>query len=257
MLAHLLPCKLPVPNRPCGVVSWEEQLRGTQDGAAERGGLADDRGAVWAPGVNVSQLAERHGVSRAAIREQARRRGWVKGAPSETGAGPGHSATASLAWMEGQAGGRSADERERLALIRRHQRAWREVEGIREVAVKIVLDESFVPPGLTPPEDGGGLAWHKARLAYAKTLIGLYDVTVRATTGAQEGERRAHGFDYLKLKVEQVEDKQTTEARQKLLDELHDAMEAIVRRPGGLIIEADAAKDVAPDSEASGSGALH
>jgi hypothetical protein len=32
--------------------------------------------------------------------------------------------------------------------------------------------------------------------AYAKALMGLYKTAVEAITTKQEGERRAHGFDY-------------------------------------------------------------
>jgi hypothetical protein len=56
----------------------------------------------------------------------------------------------------------------------------------------------------------------KEQQAYAKALMGLYKTAVEAITTKQEGERRAHGFDYkLQQEVGSV-DKQKAERDAKI-----------------------------------------
>jgi hypothetical protein len=64
---------------------------------------------------------------------------------------------------------------------------WAEVQ-------KAALEASYKPEDLTEDEK---LQWssHK-RLAYAKTIASLYRTLVEGLTSKQEGEWRAHGFDY-------------------------------------------------------------
>ena len=78
----------------------------------------------------------------------------------------------------------------RVALVKGHQREWKEIEAIRKLALKAFKDPAF------KPEDAGDKWNATERLKYAGRLFSVYNTAANALMVAQEGERRAHGFDY-------------------------------------------------------------
>jgi DNA invertase Pin-like site-specific DNA recombinase len=77
------------------------------------------------------------------------------------------------------------------SLVKEHQAEWNEIERLRVDALRCYQDETFRPEDA--PDTWGG---SKDRLTYAGKLFSMYNTAANALMVAQEGERRAHGFDY-------------------------------------------------------------
>jgi hypothetical protein len=74
----------------------------------------------------------------------------------------------------------------------------------------------------------------KEQLSQAKLLMGLYKTAVEAITTKQEGERRAHGFDYkIQQEVGSV-DKQKAERDARLAIECD---QPPIGGPGGMLVD--------------------
>jgi hypothetical protein len=60
----------------------------------------------------------------------------------------------------------------------------------------------------------------QVRVSFAEKLIAMAHQSARALTIAQEGERRAYGFDYKQQQEASVEDEATARRRRELTDSI-------------------------------------
>ena len=177
------------------------------------------RAAVWAQvraayesGANLSELARSSGLSRTAIRTRARLEGWTR---SELDQEP-------LPCPAG-ARNRRADAvhppldslpDERHAVIRQHRREWKDLDRLRREAIR-AASASYTPAANRSPEEANRMG-SKERQSEAKLLMTLYKNAVEAITTKQEGERRAHGFDYKLQQEARGVDKEKAERDAKI-----------------------------------------
>ncbi len=181
------------------------------------------RAAVWAQvraayegGANLSELARSSGLSRTAIRTRARLEGWARPdaeqeplpCPAETRSRRADAVHPPL----------DALPDERHAVIRQHRREWKDLDRLRREAIRAA---SASPPANPSTEEASGMST-KEQQAYAKALMGLYKTAVEAITTKQEGERRAHGFDYKIQQETGTVDKEKAERDARLAIEWKD-----------------------------------
>ncbi len=155
------------------------------------------RGAVWAKvraayqgGDSLSELSRSSGLSRTAIRTRARLEGWIRSGldqeplpcPAETRGKRTDAVHPPL----------DALPDERHALIRQHRREWRDLDRLRREAIRA----ASASPAANPRAEEANRMGSKEQQNHAKLLMGLYKTAVEALSAKQEGERRAHGFDY-------------------------------------------------------------
>ncbi len=173
--------------------------------------------AVWAQvragyerGASFSELSRSSGLSRTAIRTRARLEGWTR-PDAEQEPVPCPAGTR----------GRRPDAvhppldslpDERHAVIRQHRREWRDLDRLRREAIRAA---SASPPASPSPEEANRVS-SKEQLGHAKLLMTLYKNAVEAITTKQEGERRAHGFDYRTQQETGTVDKQKAERDAKI-----------------------------------------
>ena len=119
----------------------------------------------------------------------------------------------------------------RAALIMTHREEWVEIDFIRTEAIQAFKNPTF------RPEDAGEKWDSKSRLAHAAKLISSYNTAANALLVKQEGQRRAHGFDY-KTQILQNE-AQTQDAidQQAEVERLIDLYELAVRTANGTLIQ--------------------
>ena len=177
------------------------------------------RAAVWAQvragyegGANLSELSRSSGLSRTAIRTRARLEGWARSdaeqepvpCPAETRSRPTDAVHPPLDSLPD----------ERHAVIRQHRREWRDLDRLRREAVR-AASASHSPAANLSPEEAHRVST-KEQLGHAKLLMGLYKTAVEAITTKQEGERRAHGFDYKLQQEARGVDKEKAERDAKI-----------------------------------------
>jgi hypothetical protein len=191
----------------CGV-----ELTARRDEMAARAAVWAQVQAAYQKGASLSELSRSSGLSRTAIRTRARLEGWTK-PDAEQEPVPCHAV--------------SKDRRpnavhppldalpdERHALIRQHRREWRDLDRLRREAIRAA--SASHSPAANPGAEESNRVSTKEQLGHAKLLMGLYKTAVEAITTKQEGERRAHGFDYkLQQEVGSV-DKQKAERDARL-----------------------------------------
>jgi hypothetical protein len=112
----------------------------------------------------------------------------------------------------------------RLSLVRGHQREWKEIEAIRKLALKAFKDPAF------KPEDADDKWNATERLKYAGRLFAVYNTAANALMVAQEGERRAHGFDYRDQRKAASADAQDQTRRAELMTEIAGLIEIITSK---------------------------
>ncbi len=191
---------------------------------------------AYEEGAALTEIGRQYEVSAQAVHKQAKRRGWVRAnrRVSDVQADVGTATTAKLAGEFNHAGPnhginhRHEDESYaaavegaadlRVGIIQRHRSAWDELHELERMAFQAALDPDWVPPG---DEPGQPLPFSK-RLDYATSLARLFKQHAEQLMTAQEGERRANGFDY---KIQQAEtkppeDPEIAAQRQQSLKEL-------------------------------------
>ncbi len=155
------------------------------------------RAAVWAQvqaayqeGASLSELSRSSGLSRAAIRTRARAEGWTKPETPQLSdpVSPGPLARV------GTTSPLDSLPDERPALIRQHRREWRDLDRLRREAIRAT--SASHSPAANPRAEEANQVSSKEQQAHAKLLMTLYKLAVEGLTTKQEGERRAHGFDY-------------------------------------------------------------
>ena len=170
----------------------------------------------YTDGISISAIAKAFNVSRATISRRAKAAGWVRGGSDDDFASPP---------AQGQPKGSSEQERAgtahrsdpRVALIQRHRADWAGVYAMREDALRILKGEK---PGWLKDLDGDGLTDLKSRVSLTEKLFAIAERDVRALAMAQEGERRAHGFDYKQQQQTTAEDEAGGRARREKIDNI-------------------------------------
>jgi hypothetical protein len=165
----------------------------------------------YTEGAPVSTLARDFNVSRARITRRASKDGWHRQqaglvparVPGPRQDGPSGSVTDDVAK-------RASPLDQRALLSERHQAAWAEVYALRNDAYRILKGERT-----TLLRDVGADPM-QARVSAAEKLIAMFDKSVRALALAQEGERRAHGFDYRQQQEVRAEDEAAVRRRREL-----------------------------------------
>jgi hypothetical protein len=115
-------------------------------------------------------------------------------------------------------------------LIHGHQKEWKEIERIRRDALLAYKDDKF------KPEDAPDSWNSRDRLAHAGRLFSMYNTASNALMVAQEGERRAYGFDYREQKKQSQAEGRDHARQAELMDELMAALETLTE---GKIIDGE------------------
>jgi hypothetical protein len=175
-------------------------------------------GRAYEEGASPTALCRQYEISLQALYQQRKQRGWVRPnrRASNVQADVDTATTAKLVGEFNHAdlnhGINHAGEDEgyaeavegaadlRVGIIQRHRTAWSEIRELERMAFQAALDPDWVPPG---DEPGHPLPFGK-RIEYATSLAKLYKQHSEQLVTAQEGERRANGFDY---KLQQAETK--------------------------------------------------
>jgi hypothetical protein len=105
---------------------------------------------------------------------------------------------------------------ERVALVRKHREQWIGIDPIRLTAIAIYEGR----PNDIMGEDSEGWDDPLKRLATANRVMGFFEKQVNGLTLAQEGERRAHGFDYKVLQGDKGNDPESQRLRKERIDGL-------------------------------------
>lgn len=190
---------------------------------AKRVPLTEDEwkllGAEYCAGVSTNQLSKRWGISRPTIDDAARKNGWqrdpeLKAALAAQTQQKVHGNLQVSPELQQAAIEQLSDERSQV--LHKHRMEWKGIYKLREDAFRLLKGDD--PKMLAKPivEDvkdetgkvivkGEGPLTLTKRVNIAAKLIAMFEADARAIMTAQEGERRAHGFDY---KVQQEGGKQ-------------------------------------------------
>jgi hypothetical protein len=99
-------------------------------------------------------------------------------------------------------------------VIRQHRREWRDLDRLRREAIRAASASHSSPAD--PSAEEANRMGNKERQSEAKLLMTLYKNAVEAITTKQEGERRAHGFDYKLQQEARGVDKEKAERDAKI-----------------------------------------
>ncbi len=179
------------------------------------------RAAVWAQvraayegGANLSELSRSSGLSRAAIRTRARLEGWTRPDLDQEPVPPAEIRSRRTDAVHPPL---DALPDERHALIRQHRREWRDLDRLRREAIRAA--SASHSPSVNPGAEGANRVSNKEQQSEAKLLMTIYKNAVEALTTKQEGERRAHGFDYKIQQETGTVDKEKAERDAKIARE--------------------------------------
>jgi hypothetical protein len=99
---------------------------------------------------------------------------------------------------------------QRAVLSEQHRAAWAQLYDLRDEAHRVLKgDKTKLLPDTVPDAA-------QVRMSLAEKLIAMFDKGTRALTIAQEGERRAYGFDYKQQQEASVGDEATARRRREL-----------------------------------------
>lgn len=171
-------------------------------------------------GIPIAVIAEAFHVSRSRIRRRVDVLGWVRDQVQNGGA-TSNAKPAGSQPASGNAAVASAAGRRRL-LIERQRADWDDISAIREDAYRVLRGEE--------PRIIKGIATNDGmeRVSIAATLLAMVDKDATSLMRAQEGQRRAFGFDYR----QEAETKENVEAREQRIEKvrrLHEIMEDLAR----------------------------
>jgi hypothetical protein len=188
---------------------------------------SDIKDAYETGGRSISDLSRTFGVSRTSIQRHIKSQGWVvtgmTAAEAEEAVAErahakamGVDLNADEATQVGQIE-RAADDRQ--VLITRHRRAWDAAVPLHE-RLKKAFDAGWSPPDIPLAEFD-----ESSRLKYASAIVGIYQKTVQSILVHQEGERRAHGFDYRIQQKSAEFSAETATRRKELMAQLYEMMD--------------------------------
>ncbi len=187
-------------------------------------------GELYIANTPVLRISKQFGVARISIERAAKRFGWVK-IPRED--------IDEVVQAKVHGGHLSADPQaraefiekvadERAVLIRRHQAEWKQVTRLRGDAYAVLSGHQ--PRLITMDYETATTLEMKDRISLAGKLIAMYEADARALSTAQEGERRANGFDYKEQKQADVKDENAERERKRLLASVVASMAALKRQ---------------------------
>ncbi|WP_134497384.1 hypothetical protein [Microvirga pakistanensis] len=169
----------------------------------------------YADGIAVRAIARTFNVSWAAIMRRAQASGWARGRAGDRRSHASQSAQDRFSGSPQTAG---VDEVEtvdpRTALLQRHRAAWAQIDILWDDAFHILRGEK---PTLLEDMAFDSL---EDREATAAKLMNIAKMATKGLMVAQEGERRAYGFDYKQQQEAAVEDEATARRRKELEDSL-------------------------------------
>jgi hypothetical protein len=187
-------------------------------------------GEGWSAGSSVSSLSLKYNVSRKAIDNAAKRYGWVKNPII-------NEALIVVRREKTKDDPRTATEnarvvhvaRDRAALILQHQGQWSDIYELRQDAFRMLRGEPMRFVSNRDVLDENGDIIEKAetlsltkRITLAHKLMAIFEADARSMMTAQEGERRAWGFDYKTQMEGNAVDKQELRRRNELIDKIRD-----------------------------------
>ncbi len=207
---------------------------------------------AYEEGTSLTEIGRQYEVSAQAVHKQAKKRGWIRanrgvsdvqadvdrlttaklaGGFNHAGvnhAGVNHKSINHASEDEGDAEALEGSADLRAGIIQRHRTAWNEVRELGRMAFQAALEPDWVPPG---DETGHPLPFGR-RIEYATNLSRLFRQHAQDLMAAQEGERRAHGFDYKlqRSETKPPEDPQLAIEKQKTLQRILDNMNSIARQ---------------------------
>jgi hypothetical protein len=184
----------------------------------------DEIGRQYRAGIVVNVLAKTFKVSCVTIERKAIQFGWIHDqadqgdpmAPRQEG-GTGSS-------QEPRQAAAAHGSDPRAVLMDRQSAAWEEVYALWEDASRLLKGQK--------PKLVLGLAGvdGEDRLALAAALITMFEKATKSVMTAQEGERRAYGYDYKQQQVSQVEDEATARRRAELIRSFLSAGDGVKQR---------------------------
>ncbi|MEE1611887.1 hypothetical protein [Microvirga sp. CF3016] len=161
-------------------------------------------GEEWSAGSSVSSLSLKYNVSRKAIDNAAKRNGWIKNPIV-------NQALTVVRREKTEDDPRTGTENarvvhvacDRATLILQHQGQWSDIYELRQDAFRMLRGEPMRLVSNRDVLDENGVIVEKAetlsltkRIALAHKLMAIFEADARSMMTAQEGERRAWGFDY-------------------------------------------------------------
>ena len=177
-------------------------------------------GELYVANIPVLRISKQFGVARISIDRAATRYGWVK-IPQpdidkvvQAKVHGGHLSTdphAKAEFIE-----KVADERARL--VNRHQKDWGKVCSLRADAYAVLSGQR--PQVITIDYETATKLETKDRINLAGKLLAMVEADARALNAAQEGERRADGFDYKAQQQTDTRDENEERERKRLADSL-------------------------------------
>ena len=187
-------------------------------------------GELYIANMPVLRISRQFGVARISIERAAKRFGWVK-IPQED--------IEEVVQAKVHGGHLSADPHaraefiekvadQRAILIRRHQAEWKQVTRLRGDVYAVLSGQQTKL--ITMDYETATALEMKDRIHLAGKLIAMYEADARALSTAQEGERRANGFDYKEQKQADVNDETTEPERKRLLASVVESLAALKRR---------------------------
>jgi hypothetical protein len=174
----------------------------------------------YTAGVAVAVIARAFKVSRARIKRKAEQLGWTRAqanddvVPRMVHSGSSKAGTSAVA---------SAAHR-RSVLIERHRAAWDEISAVRQDAYRLLRGEE---PQIIKDLATGDV---DERLSRAARLLTMVDKDTNSLMRAQEGQRRAYGFDYKQQEAETKEDEAALEQRAEMVDSILELADDFTRR---------------------------
>jgi hypothetical protein len=176
----------------------------------------DEIAKQYEAGVALAVIAKTFTVSRATIKQKADQLGWVRSRRRKGNAGQQARASGSSQGARTTAAISAADRR-RL-LIEQQRAAWDDLCSMREDAHRLLRGEE--------PRIIKDLATDDVteRLSRAAMLLSMADKDANSLIRAQEGQRRAYGFDY---KQQEAETKEEAEARERRIQMAKEFVERV------------------------------
>jgi hypothetical protein len=176
----------------------------------------DEIGRQYRAGIAINVLAKTFKVSRVTIERKAIQFSWIhdQGDPVAP-----RQEEASGSSQEPQQVGVAHGSNPRAVLVDRQSAAWEEVYALWEDASRLLKGQK---PKLVlgiAVDDG------EDRFALAVALITMFEKATKSLMTAQEGERRAYGYDYKQQQAAQAEDEAAARRRAELIRSLLNTVE--------------------------------
>jgi hypothetical protein len=186
-------------------------------------------------------------VSRQSVSKRAKDRGWARDLAADVAIATGEKLTGltSAASPAQRSAVVSAMSNDRASLIQIHREGWSDIYGLNIAAMMVMRGEPSIysrdfrkhPPktkdiqgrdisGEPILDSKGQIQWYDPvlspdkRVALATKLTLLMKERSTSLQTAQEGQRRANGFDYKMQQDKQDEDMEASRRRDELIDEI-------------------------------------